>query len=158
GYAEAINFGFEDPAVAAGLPTLRPGAAPLLLANPLSERHAAMRRSLLGNLVECAHFNQRRGAASVRLFEVATVFYPRPGPPPGPGVAPELPEEEEHVARVCGGRVGLPWDREVELDFFDLKGVVEALADVPGVALTARPAAHPGLLAGSAADLLDAAG
>jgi phenylalanyl-tRNA synthetase beta chain len=170
GFAEAVNFGFEDPKVAAGLPSLRPGAAPLMLANPLSEHHAAMRRSLLGNLVESARFNQRRGAASVRLFEVGTVFFPRSSSPEG-GAAPssvgavhphdrsaELPDEQEHVSVVCGGRVGLPWDREVELDIFDLKGDIEALAESLGTRLTARAAVLPGMRAGSAAELLDARG
>ncbi len=155
GFAEAINFGFEDPAVAATLPTLRPGVAPLLLANPLSERYAAMRVSLLGNLVDNARFNQRRGAAAVRLFEVASVFFARPQPA---GQAPQQPDEQEHVALVCGGKVGLPWDREVALDLFDLKGVVEALAAALGVHLTARRATLPGMLAGSTAELLDTAG
>jgi phenylalanyl-tRNA synthetase beta chain len=146
GFAEAINFGFEDPAAAAGLPTLRPGVEPLALLNPLSERTSVLRQSLLGNLIESARFNQRRGAAAVRLFEVAGVFFARPG---------GLPDEPEHVALVCGGRVGSAWDREVALDLFDLKGVVEGLAAALGVCLVARPAVLPGMLAGSAAELLD---
>ena len=42
-----------------------------------------MRRSLVPNLVDTAHFNQRRGArAAVRLFEIARVYYPAlPGEP-----------------------------------------------------------------------------
>lgn len=49
---------------------------------------------------------------------------------------------------------GTPWEREVELDLFDLKGAVEALADAFGVRLEARPADLPGLLAGNSAELL----
>ncbi len=188
GYAEAVNFGFEDPKVASGLPTLRPGAAPLMLANPLSEHHSAMRRSLLGNLLESARFNQRRGAAAVRLFEVGTVFFPRSSSPNPEGVgaiagstgeaasggsptasagaaklhphdrSAELPDEQEHVAVVCGGHVGSPWDREAILDLFDLKGAIEVLAEALDVRLTARAAVLPGMRAGSAAELLDRAG
>jgi phenylalanyl-tRNA synthetase beta chain len=173
GFAEAINFGFEDPKAAAGLPTLRPGLAPLMLANPLSEHHAAMRRSLLANLLESARFNQRRGATVVRLFEVGTVFFPRASPPAtsaaratgetGPNIHPhdrsaELPDEQEHVALVCGGRIGSPWDREVTIDFFDLKGHMDALAAALGIRLTARAARLPGMRAGSTAELLDRAG
>jgi phenylalanyl-tRNA synthetase beta chain len=157
GYAEAINFSFEDPRVAAGLPTLRPGLAPLMLLNPLSERYSAMRQSLLGNLLESARFNQRRGAASVRLFEVAAVYFPRPEATAGD----LLPDEEEHVALVCGGRLGTPWDRAADLDLFDLKGVVEALAAALGCHLEARPAASgtlPGMRDGSSAEIFDTAG
>jgi phenylalanyl-tRNA synthetase beta chain len=164
GYAEAINFGFDDPKAAANLPSLRPGLEPLLLANPLSEHHRAMRQSLLANLLASARFNQRRGAAAVRLFEVGTVFYRRGAM--SPGAAPvnphdrtaELPDEQEQVALICGGKVGQPWDREVALDLFDLKGAVEALAETLGVRLTARSAELTGLLVGSAAELLDDAG
>ncbi|HVT16466.1 MAG TPA: phenylalanine--tRNA ligase subunit beta [Thermoanaerobaculia bacterium] len=147
GFSEAINFSFADPAADAALPNLRPGTPPLLLANPLSERAAALRRSLVPNLVDSARFNQRRGVPAVRLFEVATVFFDRPGAP--------LPDEPEHVALVCGGRLGSPWSRELDLDLFDLKGAVEGLAEALGVRLAARPATLPGLLAGAAAELLD---
>jgi phenylalanyl-tRNA synthetase beta chain len=164
GFAEAINFAWEDPQAAARLPVLRPELAPLALLNPLSERAAVMRRSLLANLVESARFNQHRGAAAVRLFEIGSVFYRQAeeeGSGGGAGEVPRLPLEEEHVALVCGGRVGLPWDREVALDLFDLKGVVEGLAATLGVRLEARPAPPgrmPGMLAGSAAEVLDAGG
>ncbi|HVS00408.1 MAG TPA: phenylalanine--tRNA ligase subunit beta [Thermoanaerobaculia bacterium] len=149
GYAEAVHFAFQDPAADAAFPSLRPEARPLRLANPLSERYAVLRRSLVPNLVESARFNQRRGAAAVRLFEVATVFYESPHARDN-----ELPDQPEHVGLVCGGRLGSPWEREVDLDLFDLKGAVESLAEALGVRLEARPAALPGLLPGSAAELL----
>jgi phenylalanyl-tRNA synthetase beta chain len=155
GFAEAINVAFESPAAGDSLPCLRPGALPVAILNPLSERQAVLRRSLLGNLLESARFNQRRGAAAVRLFEIAAVFFESAS-------AAALPDEPEHVALVAGGRVGLPWDRhgerELELDLFDLKGVVEGLARALGVRLAARPATLPGLQPGSAAELLDPAG
>lgn len=146
GYVETVHFAFLDPARDAAFPSLRPAAKPLRLANPLSEQYSVLRRSLVPNLVETARFNQRRGLAAVRMFEIATVFYER-----GPG---EIPDQPEHVGLVCGGRVGNPWQREVELDLFDLKGTVEALAADFGVPLEVRPAALPGLLAGNSAELV----
>jgi phenylalanyl-tRNA synthetase beta chain len=148
GYAEAVHFAFQDPAADAAFPSLRPEARPLRLANPLSERYAVLRRSLVPNLVDSARFNQRRGAAAVRLFEVATVFYENPHAGDN-----ELPDQPEHVALVCGGRLGNPWEREADLDLFDLKGAVESLAGALGARLAARPAELPGLLPGSAAEL-----
>jgi phenylalanyl-tRNA synthetase beta chain len=150
GFAEAVHFAFLDPAADAAFPSLRPEAQPLRLANPLSERYSVLRRSLVPNLVESARFNQRRGAAAVRLFEVATVFYEASGS--------ELPDQPEHLALVCGGRLGNAWEREVELDFFDLKGAVEGLAGALGVRLEARPAELPGLLPGNTAELAVARG
>jgi phenylalanyl-tRNA synthetase beta chain len=146
GYVETIHFAFLDPARDAAYPSLRPAAVPLRLANPLSEQYSVLRRSLVPNLVETARFNQRRGLAAVRMFEIANVFYGR--------AAGELPDEPEHVALVCGGRVGSPWQREMELDLFDLKGTVEALAADLGVSLEVRAAELSGLLAGNAAELL----
>lgn len=146
GYTEAIHFAFLDPAKDAAFPSLKPQAKAIRLANPLSEQYAVLRRSLVPYLVETARFNQRRGLPAVRMFEIANVFYEKPGV--------ELPDQPEHVALVCGGKVGTPWERDVELDLYDLKGAIESLADALGVRLTARPADLPGLLAGNAAELL----
>jgi phenylalanyl-tRNA synthetase beta chain len=146
GYTETIHFAFLDLARDAAFPSLRPEAKPIRLANPLSEQYAVMRRSLATNLLETARFNQRRGLPAVRMFEVATVFFEAPGA--------GLPDQPEHVALVCGGRLGSPWEREVDLDLSDLKGTIEALADAFGVRFEVRPADLPGLLAGNAAELL----
>ncbi|MEA2603088.1 MAG: phenylalanyl-tRNA synthetase beta chain [Acidobacteriota bacterium] len=146
GYTEAVHFAFLDPARDAAFPSLRPEAKAIRLANPISEQLSVLRRSLVPNLVETARFNQRRGLPAVRMFEIANVFYERP--------EGGIPEQPEHVGLVCGGRVGTPWEREVELDLFDLKGVIEALADAFGVRLEARPSDLPGVLAGNSAELL----
>lgn len=148
GYAESVHFAFQSEDMDRAFPSLRPDTKPLRLANALSERYEVMRRSLVPNLVETARFNQRRGLPAVRLFEIATVFYESPE---------EVPDQPEHVGVVCGGHVGNPWQREMELDFFDLKGVVESVTEAAGVRLDfrpARPATLPGLLEGSAAELL----
>lgn len=152
GYAEAIHYAFGDRVEALALPSIEPGAVPIELGNPISERASALRRSLVPGLVESARFNRRRGAASVRLFEVATIFLPRREESGGPA---ELPDQPEMVALVCGGTVGNPWQREIELDLFDAKGAIESLAAALGGRIEARPPADPselpGLLAGSSA-------
>jgi phenylalanyl-tRNA synthetase beta chain len=146
GYVETVHFAFLDPVRDAAFPSLRPEAKAIRLANPLSEQYSALRRSLVPNLLESARFNQRRGLPAVRLFEIATVFYEA-----GAG---EIPDQPEHLGLVCGGRLGNPWQREVDLDFFDVKGLIEALAGDFGVKLEVRPAELPGLLAGNSAELL----
>jgi phenylalanyl-tRNA synthetase beta chain len=146
GYVETVHFAFLDPVRDAVFPSLRPDVKPMRLANPLSEQYSVLRRSLVPNLVDTARFNQRRGLPAVRMFEIATVFYDQG--------ANEIPDQPEHLALVCGGRLGNPWERELELDFFDLKGTIEALAADFGVALDVRPAELPGLLAGNSAELV----
>ncbi|MFP5288667.1 MAG: phenylalanine--tRNA ligase subunit beta, partial [Thermoanaerobaculia bacterium] len=143
GLAETVHFAFQDEEMDRAFPSLRPDTKPLRLANALSDRYSVMRRSLVPNLVETARFNQRRGLPAVRLFEIATVFYAHPG----------FPDQPEHVALACGGRAGNPWQREMELDFFDLKGMVESVFEAAGVRLEIRPASLPGLLEGSTAEL-----
>lgn len=154
GYAETINFAFYDRDGDARFPHLvATGAEPTPLENPLSERYDVMRRSLVPGLLESALFNLRRGADATRLFEVGHVF--------GELSAEAAPtpdwttDERETFALLCGGRVGNPWDRTVELDLFDLKGVVEAVVEAarPDAALEARPAELPGVVPGTGAEL-----
>jgi phenylalanyl-tRNA synthetase beta chain len=102
---------------------------------------------MVPNLVENARFNQRRGVPAVRLFEIGRAFFPS-------DKLGALPDQPEHVGLVCGGRTGAPWQRETELDLFDLKGALDGLAEELGVRLEARPADLPGLLDGNAAELV----
>lgn len=151
GLAETIQYSFIDPRDEAELPLLAPDGVAVPLVNPLSERLAVMRRSLLPGLVETARFNKRRGAAAVRLFEVGRVFYRVPGQAVDDG---SLPLQPERIGIVVGGRVGTPWEHQVELDFFDLKGAIECVATEFGVALGFRAAAPLGLVPGLAAEIL----
>ncbi|MEP7012928.1 MAG: phenylalanine--tRNA ligase subunit beta [Acidobacteriota bacterium] len=151
GLAETVQYSFIDPQDEAKLPLLAPEGVAVPLVNPLSERLAVMRRSLLPGLVETARFNKRRGAAAVRLFEVARVFYRQPGQAVGDG---SLPLQPERIGIVVGGRVGTPWEHQVDLDFFDLKGAIESVATELGVALSFRAAAPRGLVPGLAAEIL----
>jgi len=144
GYVEAIDWAFYGEAEDARFDTFGAPGPALALVNPLSERHGRMRRSLLPGLVESASFNRRRGAPAVRLFEVGRVFWRHED---------GSPREAEHLALVAGGREGSPWQRLVELDVFDAKGAVEALAAALDRELEARPADVRGLVPGKAARL-----
>lgn len=116
-YAEAINFAFVGGAelVKWGL-----GEGAIALANPLSAELAVMRTSLLPGLVAALVRNQNRQQARVRLFEVGRRY--RQG-------ADGLPLETETLALVAGGgaRPEQWGERARPVDFFDLKGDIEAL-------------------------------
>lgn len=150
GFSEAIDFAFHDRESDAAYPSVLGDSRPLALANPLSERYAVMRRSLLPNLVASAGHNVRRGAEVVRLFEIGHVFAA------AEDGAPHL--EREALALVAGGRRGLPWERRSEIDFYDLKGVVESLAQHAGARLETRPATLPRFVPDAAASLHDGEG
>ena len=141
GLAETITYGFYSVEADSRFPGLAKSGPALKLANALSEQYSVMRRSLLPNLVDGARFNQNRGLEAIRMFEVGHVF-------PG-GESEEL----EAVGIVMGGSVGTAWSRSVELDFFDLKGVVEGLAEEAGVHLEFRSADLPGLVAGTGTEV-----
>ena len=145
GLAEAINFGFHSRAEDDAYANLLEDADAVELANPLSDRYAVMRRSMLPNMVTSALFNQRRGATAVQLFEIGHVF--------SAGEQGGKPREIEALALAIGGSLGSPWSGQSELDFYDLKGILESLADVLGTGLRMRPAAVRGLLDGAAAEI-----
>lgn len=140
GLAEAINYAFHA-ADEDGRFGLWSEGEPVRLTNPLSELYDTLRRSLMSGLVASAEFNARRGAEAVRLYETGHLF-------PASG-APEV----ETVGLLVGGTVGSPWERAVELDLFDLKGVVEGLAEHFGLTVEARPHELPGVVAGTGATL-----
>jgi phenylalanyl-tRNA synthetase beta chain len=141
GLAETITYGFYGSEADDRFPGLARTGSALKLANALSEQYSLMRRSLLPNLVEGARFNQNRGLEAVRLFEVGHVF-------PG-GMTNEI----ETIGIVIGGSTGTPWSRSVELDFFDLKGIVEGLAQMAGVRLEFRSTNVAGFVPGTACEV-----
>ncbi len=87
--------------------------------NPLTPEHSVLRRSLLSSVLGIAERNSRTAPRQC-LFEIGPVFLPREGEP--------LPEEPLRLAIVMTGRAyPAGWDRhqKAELDFYDLKGVIE---------------------------------
>ncbi len=94
------------------------------LKNPISSERTAMRQSVLASVLDVAASNLKH-TGDVRLFEVGVVYVP---------TGAKLPNESRRLALVLSG------DRRVEnwndagaanapLDFFDLKGIVEVLAE-----------------------------
>jgi phenylalanyl-tRNA synthetase beta chain len=143
GFAESIHFAFHDRDADRTMPALDRRGEPQALANPLSERYAVLRRSLVPNLRDAAEFNTHRGADAVRLFEVGRLF---------PGAEAD---ELEAVAAVAGGGVGDPWDGRRATDLLSLKGDFEALFEELGAAgVAARSASFPGVVEGTGAEWL----
>ncbi|MEP7078564.1 MAG: phenylalanine--tRNA ligase subunit beta [Chthoniobacterales bacterium] len=91
----------------------------LPLKNPLSEDHVALRPTLIPGLLSVLERNLRLGATSTRVFELGRVFRAGDG------------KESRNLALVFSGRAqaephwrsGAEW----QLDFFDVKGVLESL-------------------------------
>jgi phenylalanyl-tRNA synthetase beta chain len=146
GSAEAVTFSFVAPELeeATSASSLAKRGAVVPLVNPLSARASVMRRSVLTGLVEAAAGNLRRGAGEVLLGEVGRVFFLRDG----------AVMEEERLAVALAGETGA-WDERRRTDFYDLKGVVEAVLEGLGLESAAwRPAAGSWLEDGAAAEVV----
>jgi phenylalanyl-tRNA synthetase beta chain len=140
GFSESMTFAFIERLAA--LPFCEPGAEPAAIANPLSEKFAVLRPSLLPGLVDsCAH-NRRRGRRDIQLFEVGSRFTSK--------------GEGRSVAFAWTGAAAGPHWSSVSrtVDFFDAKGTVELLCGVFGMrALDLAPSGLEYLVRGRAADV-----
>jgi phenylalanyl-tRNA synthetase beta chain len=118
------------------------------LANPLTPERAFMRRTLMASLLETMRDNLRF-VDRVAIFEIARVYWPREDE--------VLPDEPRHLCiAMTGPRVERSWleDAGEPFDFYDLKGVVDALLDGLGLRdVTFAPVEHPTLHPGRAAAL-----
>jgi phenylalanyl-tRNA synthetase beta chain len=133
----------EDSASAGAITV--PLAKTIRLRNPLQADRDLLRPTLLPSLLTIAAENLKH-ERGVRLFEIARVYLPSDD---------ELPREVPMLGIVLAGQRE-PLSRFAtpgELDYFDLKGVVDALVDHLGVenvviGPTHHPALHPGRAAG----------
>ncbi|MDP1682462.1 MAG: phenylalanine--tRNA ligase subunit beta, partial [Burkholderiales bacterium] len=134
-YQEVITYSFVEPSWEADLAG---NAHPVVLKNPIAAQMSVMRSILWGGLVDVLRFNLNRKQPRLRVFEIGRVF-----------------EATEHglaqvmrLAALCYG-AALPeqWgDKAREVDFFDLKGDLEALLwpEVARFEAASHPALHPG--------------
>ncbi|MFT3862838.1 MAG: phenylalanine--tRNA ligase subunit beta [Solirubrobacterales bacterium] len=160
GFDQIVGWSFTDPGEAGRLRIEEPDprADPILVANPLSDEGAAMRTTLLGSLLDVAARNLARGREAVALFEAGAVYLrgapPDTGGPPAgdfPGDTPApVTEPHRYGALAVGPLVPKSWRGGGEtVDFFALKGVLEALAAGLGCPPlefepTSEPFLHPG--------------
>ena len=145
GLSEAITFGMIEAKSALAF---APSGAdpPIAVANPLSAKFDTLRPSLLPGLVDAVAHNRRHGRDAVGLFEVGTRF---------------SAAAETRAAAIAwtGSTTPIHWSGGArDLDFFDVKGVVEQLCAALGVAARWVPARQPFLVPGQTAALVSGDG
>ena len=77
GFSEAMTFAFIEARRRSRSPAPMARSVARRVANPLSEKFAVLRPSLLPGLIDAAAHNRRRQHADVRLFETGTRFTAR---------------------------------------------------------------------------------
>lgn len=138
GYQEAICYSFVDPKLQQRLDPEQPALA---LSNPISADLAVMRTTLWAGLLPALVHNVKRQQSRVRLFESGLRFIHD-----GEG---RLQQQPMLAAVACGAALPEQWGEvSRSIDFFDLKGDVEALlgsaSDRYRFVAARHPALHPG--------------
>ena len=118
GYQEAINYSFIDPELVS---SVCPESQTVVLKNPISAEMSVMRPSILPGLLSTLSYNLNRQRERVRLFEEGLVFEK---------VAGEIKQTRCLAGLIYGSADPINWNQPKKLvDFYDIKGIVESLAD-----------------------------
>jgi len=120
-YQEVITYSFVDKKY---IEMLTPGLEAVSLVNPISADMSHMRTTLWAGLLKTASYNLNRQQDRLRLFETGLNFIKQ---------GEEL-EQVEHIGGLLyGGVAEESWFGKVRpVDFYDIKGDVEALLALTG--------------------------
>ncbi|WP_347332342.1 phenylalanine--tRNA ligase subunit beta [Marinimicrobium locisalis] len=144
-YQEAITYSFIEPKLSK---LFAPDVEPVPLRNPISADMSVMRPTLLPGLVSTLQHNLNRQQERVRLFESGQRFVP--------GKDGKLSQEPMLAGLIYGPRQAEAWaNSKDKVDFYDLKGDLEAVLALTGAAeeFRVQPGAHPALHPGQCAAL-----
>ena len=149
GYHEAITYSFIDPELQQ---LFSPGEAPIALSNPISADMSVMRTSHWPGLAQAVSRNLNRQQNTVKFFESGLKFL---------GQGADIKQERFISGMVTGALLPEQWgEKGRSVDFFDLKGDVEALlatvADTGAFSFEVEE--HEALQPGQTAGIYDANG
>ncbi|MDC1512760.1 phenylalanine--tRNA ligase subunit beta [Porticoccaceae bacterium] len=140
GYQEAVTYSFVDPDLQW---LVDPETVGIALQNPISADMSVMRTSLWPGLLSTAIYNLNRQQNRVRIFEAGQCFVP--------GENGVLTQNMALAGLICGSRTPTGWTASKDkVDFFDLKGDLEDVLALTGLAeqfsfaAAEHPALHPG--------------
>ena len=146
GYTEVINYSFVSPEAVdqLGLGEKDERRGHVLIRNPLTEEQAVMRTTMTHSLLLNARRNADCGRFDLKIFEIGKTFIGR-----GEGKQPL--EQNRMACLITGLRYEDRWHlRDLQADFYDLKGCVENILDVlriPSPSFRSgihEPILHPG--------------
>jgi phenylalanyl-tRNA synthetase beta chain len=143
-YVETINFSFVEERWET---ELAGNKDPIKLLNPIASPLSVMRSSLFGSLVNVLRYNLARKATRVRVFEVGRVFKRDANTKDGALSVNGIHQPMRLGGLAYGSADSQQWgSKERQVDFFDVKGDIEALFAPQRVnfVVDAHPALHPG--------------
>lgn len=116
--------------------------------NPISKEYGIMRTFMAPNVIRNIAYNLNRGIKNLRLFEIGKVFYSIK--------EQKLPEEDLHLfIALTGKERDYHWKEQFEnIDFFDIKGVMEGLFERTGLNFILKKTDEPFLEEKYSADIL----
>jgi phenylalanyl-tRNA synthetase beta chain len=144
GYQEVVTYSFVDPKLQQ---QLNPGVPALALDNPIAETMSAMRTSLWSGLVATWLYNRQRQQPRARLFEIGACYAP-------------AADGSTESQRLGGLAAGSAWPEqwagkpEREVDFYDVKGDLEALFGGAAARFSFERSEHAALHPGRTARIL----
>jgi phenylalanyl-tRNA synthetase beta chain len=143
GYQETINFSFVEERWES---ELSGNPDPIKLLNPIASQMSVMRSSLLGSLLAVLKHNLDRKASRVRVFELGRVFMRDASVKTSDEAVAGIHQPLRIAGLAYGAASSRQWGiKEQGVDFFDVKGDVEALLGATATFTAAEhPALHPG--------------
>ena len=120
GLQEVVSNSLSDPKL---LRAIHYPEAPRPILNPLSDDLSVLRPSLIPGLLQILAHNRRRALSDLRIFEIGKIFrLPAKG---------QITDERWSLGGLLAGRSRTrTWDREErDVDFYDLKGLMESVLE-----------------------------
>ncbi|WP_186576208.1 phenylalanine--tRNA ligase subunit beta [Aquibacillus kalidii] len=123
---------------------------PVSLSMPMSEEHSTLRLSILPELLSSVAYNVARKQADLGYYEVGTVFI---------SDEEQVTKQPKEKLRASGAITGdwlvHPWQQEKkQVDFYVVKGIVEALFDTLNLSVIYKQAKVDGMHPGRTAQVL----
>ncbi|MGM9513726.1 phenylalanine--tRNA ligase subunit beta [Roseateles sp. DB2] len=143
-YFETINFSFVEERWER---ELAGEENPIRLLNPITSQLSVMRTSLMGSLLNVLRHNLARKASRVRVFEIGRVFLRDASVQTGASSVAGIAQPMRLGGLAFGPADQQQWSqRDRAVDFFDVKGDLEALFAPRPLRFVAapHPALHPG--------------
>lgn len=111
----------------------------ITIRNPLSEDQSVMRTTLIPSLLQALARNQAYGIRDMHIYELGSIYIPQDLS------CESLPREIQTLAiALWGNRTEHSWDvPETEVDFFDMKGILEVLFKNLGIEMSVQPSDAP---------------